>query len=136
MASNSFPTYGEIDVYIIDGISGPVMYVDEPVFKVNGKANNWKKGDAGVIKWRLKDETTFGKAGDPDSNRDNWRLACIEFEDDGAVEFEEHKANADWIHVIDKFDRTGPFKYTIWAVPRNGFGSPLALDPIIENEPK
>ena len=32
--------------------------------------------------------------------------------------------------------KRGKFKYTIWAVPSKGFGKPISLDPMIENDPE
>lgn len=105
----------EVSVTITDGINGPVICVDKWTLKMS---------ESGPIQFNFQDHSR------------NWRLGCIEFDDKGACEFAAGSLSDETILVHNQCRRKGKFKYTIWAVPANGFGRPISLDPIIKNDPE
>ena len=116
------PTQIDINVGVFNTPEGPTIFVEPGKDKVSaGKA-----GDPAVhIEWNL-------AGGDAD-----WALVSIEFDAAGQAEFEDSQftANGKKIKIKDKLTTVGEFKYTIWCAPKNGFGKPISLDPIIRNEP-
>jgi hypothetical protein len=135
----AFTDHGTITVTITNNQHhGPVIKVNKPNYNPKGAMNgsgkaNWGPGVEGEIKWEL-----------ANGSNPNWGLGCIEFEGEGVDEFEEHgqkaqsnqAASKSEIFLINKFTKKGSYKYTIWAVPRHGYGKPISLDPMIENEPE
>ena len=117
-------SYEVINVRVGEGINGPKMCLEGDSLK----KDKWtlKMTKSGVIQFDLHDNTG------------NWRFGCIEFEEKGACEFKADKVSEKdtQITVENLCTRKDEFKYTIWIVPRTGFGAPKGLDPIVDNDPE